>query len=134
MGKKLITDLYRLWSQDDVSAISSLVAEQYTIFSDPGDAWEGKTLTRDEYRNRFLYSRKAFPDLVFETGQFVHDGGHVAVAWNASGTHLGDLEGLPATGKKLSFSGQTIYLVLDGLVAGHWQTIDRLGFIQQLRP
>lgn len=133
MEKELIKKLYEAWSQDDLSAIDGLIAESYTIFSDPGDAWEGQTLNRSEYRNRLLYSRKAFPDLVFEITQSVHENDRVAVIWKAYGTHLGDLRGLPATGKKLSFSGHTVYAVKDGKVTGHWQTTDRLGFIQQLR-
>ena len=132
MHKKLIEDLYKTWNQDDLSALDTLIAEDYTIHSDPGDAWEGKTLSRDEYRTRLLHSRKAFPDLVFETSQIVSEESFVAVIWTASGTHLGDLLGLPSTGKKLTFSGQTIYQIKDGKVAGHWQVIDRLGFIQQV--
>jgi predicted ester cyclase len=49
------------------------------------------------------------------------------------GTHSGDLRGLPATGKRLRFAGQTIYEMKDGQVAGHWQVVDRLGFVEQLR-
>lgn len=133
MGKTLIKNLYDTWSQDDLSSIDALIAENYTIFSDPGDAWEEQTLNREAYRTRLLYSRKAFPDLVFEVVRSIQENDLVAVVWRACGTHLGDLQGLPATGKKLSFSGQTMYLIKDGKVAGHWQTVDRLGFIQQLR-
>lgn len=133
MGKLLVEELYKIWSQDDLGAIGSLVAESYTIFSDPGDAWEGQTLDRDEYRARLLYSRNAFPDLVFEISHLVGEDGLVAVVWKATGTHRGDLPGLPASGKKLTFAGQTTYLIKDGKVAGHWQTIDRLGFIQQFK-
>jgi predicted ester cyclase len=65
--------------------------------------------------------------------QLIHERDRVAVIWKASGTHLGDPRGLPVTGKRLSFSGQTFYLIENGKAAGHWQTIDRLGFIQQLQ-
>ena len=133
MGSELIRRLYETWSQDDLTGVDSLIAERYTIFSDPGDVWEGQTLDRDTYRNRLLYSRRAFPDLVFEIMQLIHECDRVAVIWKASGTHLGDLLGLKATGKRLSFSGQTLYVIENGKVAGHWQTIDRLGFIQQLQ-
>jgi steroid delta-isomerase-like uncharacterized protein len=133
MGTDLIRRLYETWSQDDLTSLDSLIADRYAIFSDPGDAWEGQTLDRTTYRNRLLHSRKAFPDLVFEIIQLIHEQDRVAAIWKASGTHLGDLCGLPATGKRLSFSGQTFYLIESGKAAGHWQTIDRLGFIQQLR-
>jgi steroid delta-isomerase-like uncharacterized protein len=132
MGSDLIRRLYETWSQDDLSSLDFLIAERYTIFSDPGDSWEGQTMDLATYRKRLLHSRNAFPDLVFEIMQAIHERDRVAVIWKASGTHLGDLHGLPATGKRLSFSGQSFYLVVNGRAAGHWQTIDRLGFIQQL--
>lgn len=133
MGSDVIRRLYKTWSQDDLTSLDSLIAEKYTIFSDPGDPWEGQTLNRDTYRKRLLHSREAFPDLVFEILQIIQENDRVAVMWKASGTHLGDMSGLPATGKRLSFAGQTFYLVENGKAAGHWQVIDRLGFIQQLQ-
>jgi len=134
MEKKLITNLHEIiWNQGTLAAVDTIVSEAYTIFKDAGDAWEGLTLDRDTYRKRVLYSRNAFPDLIFKIETMVHEKDLVAVIWKAKGTHLGNLTGLPATGKKLSFEGQTVYKIVDGLVAGHWQTVDRLGFIQQLR-
>lgn len=133
MGSDVIRRLYQTWSQDDLTGLDSLIAEKYTIFSDPGDAWEGQTLDRATYRKRLLVSRRAFPDLVFEIMQLIQENDRVAVIWRATGTHLGDLRGIPATGKRLSFSGQTFYLIENGKAAGHWQVIDRLGFIQQLQ-
>lgn len=123
-----------VWTKGDYSAIEHLIAPRYVIHSDPGDAWDGKTLDRVAYAERVRYSRSAFPDLVFTIHETVAANERVAVRWSAAGTHLGDLRDLPATRKRLTFSGQTIYEVTGELVAGHWQVVDRLGFIQQLRP
>jgi steroid delta-isomerase-like uncharacterized protein len=133
VSSELIQRLYETWNQDDITGLGSLIAESYTIFSDPGDAWEGQILNLDMYRRRLLHSRRAFPDLIFEIVQSIQGDDRVAVMWKASGMHLGDLPGLPASGKRLEFSGQTFYLIEHGKAAGHWQTIDRLGFIQQLQ-
>ncbi|HET9933609.1 MAG TPA: DUF2239 family protein [Polyangiaceae bacterium] len=130
----VIRDLYeRVWSYGDYAAIGKLVAPRYVVHSDPGDPWEGQTLDHDGYRERVRYSRKAFPDLNFTIEDIVTDGEKVSVRWRADGTHDGDLKGLPATGKKLSFHGQTVYEFADGRVSGHFQIVDRLGFIEQLR-
>lgn len=133
-GETLISELHELvWSQGDYRAIERLVAPRYVIHSDPGDPWDGQTLDRKGYEQRVKYSRTAFPDLVFSVHEAVAAGDRVAVRWSAAGTHAGDLRELPATGKRLTFSGQTIYDLKDGQVAGHWQVVDRFGFIQQLR-
>lgn len=133
MKKQIIENLYKAWNQDDPRLFDELISESYTIFSDPGDNWEGQTLNKDAYKIRVQYSRKTFPDLVFSISQLIHEQDRVAVIWSAEGTHLGDLPGIPATKKRLTFSGQTVYSIRDGKVSGHWQTIDRLGFYQLLQ-
>lgn len=130
----MISELYgRVWSAGDYSAISRLIAPGYTIHSDPGDAWEGQTLDRDGYVERVDYSRVAFPDLRFEMHDLVAAGDRVAVRWSAAGTQRGGLPGVPASGRRLRFSGQTMYELRNQQIAGHWQVVDRLGFVQQLR-
>jgi predicted ester cyclase len=131
---RIIRELYEIvWSAGDLSAVDRLVAALYLIHSDPGDPWEGRTLDRATYRERVMYSRRGFPDLLFHLHAIIPTDHLVAVRWGAEGTHNGDLVGLPATGKRLRFAGQTIYAVAGDQVTGHWQVVDRLGFIQQLR-
>ncbi len=36
----------RVWNEHELEAIDELVAESYTVHSDPGDPWDGQTLTR----------------------------------------------------------------------------------------
>jgi uncharacterized protein len=130
----VVLDLHRrVWNAGEYGAIERLIAPQYVVHSDPGDPWDGKTLDRREYEERVNYSRNAFPDLVFTVHDTVAAWDRVAARWSAEGTHAADLRGLPATGKQLRFTGQTIYEMRDGQVAGHWQVVDRLGFVEQLR-
>jgi steroid delta-isomerase-like uncharacterized protein len=133
-SERSVVELYDAWSRGEYTAIERLLAPRYTIHSDPGDAWEGQSLDHDTYRTRMEYSRRAFPDLTFVVHDVVSGADRVAVRWSASGTQTGALRDVPATGKRLTFAGQTFYEVRDGRVAGHWQVIDRLGFVQQLRP
>jgi predicted ester cyclase len=131
---RVVRELHDIvWSAGDLSAVDRLVAEPYLIHSDPGDPWEGQALDRATYRERVMYSRTGFPDLRFILHDVIPTAQRVAVRWSAEGTHTGDLAGLPATGKRLWFAGQTIYDIVGDQVAGHWQVVDRLGFMQRLR-
>ena len=131
---RIVRELYDIvWSAGELSAIDRLVAAQYVMHSDPGDPWEGCMLDRATYRERVMYSRTGFPDLIFMVHEIIPTEHRVSVRWGAEGTHTGDLVGLAATGKRLRFAGQTIYEIVQDQVAGHWQVIDRLSFIQQLR-
>jgi predicted ester cyclase len=63
----------------------------------------------------------------------ISEGDNVVVFWVMSGTHLGPLADLPATGKHFAITGITIYdFDEDGKVAGHIQAYDRLGFAGQM--
>ncbi|WP_394845087.1 ester cyclase [Pendulispora brunnea] len=129
----IISELYELvWNRGNYDAIDGLVAPRYTLHSDPGDPWEGKSLDRDTYRARVQYSRSAFPDLEFFIYDIFAAEDRVAVRWSAEGTLAGPLREIAATGKHMRFTGQTFYEIRGGRVAGHWQIIDRLGFMEQL--
>ncbi len=132
-SERLVLDLYDAWSRGDLEVMRALVASTYTIHSDPGDAWEGRSLDHGAYLERYEYSRRAFAELTFVVHEVASGPERVAVRWSASGVHVGPLRDVSATERRLSFAGQTFYEVRDGRVAGHWQVIDRLGFVEQLR-
>lgn len=70
----------------------------------------------------------------FELGiQFMlADGDKVAAHWTMTGTHSGELMGVPATGKPIDFHGMSVVRIEDGKVAEIWGVSDGLGLMQQL--
>lgn len=121
-----------VWNHGDFGRLDTFVAAAYEIRNDPGDPWEGQVIDRDTFKQRVLYSRNAFPDLRFDIQEMVEEAQTVVVSWTMSGTHLGDLPDLPATGKSFSVTGITVYYFEAGKVCGHWQAYDRLGFLAQV--
>jgi steroid delta-isomerase-like uncharacterized protein len=59
-------------------------------------------------------------------------GDRVVVRWTGSGTHVGEMNGLPATGKSVRVDAITIHRMRDGKIAETWEVWDTLGFLQQL--
>ena len=49
-----------------------------------------------------------------------------------TGTHQGELMGIPATGKKVSFSEIHIVRISNGKVVEHWEVADTMSMMQQL--
>lgn len=74
----------------------------------------------------------AFPDLDIEIGEPIAEGNRVAASWTMSGTHQGDLMGLPPTGKRVAWSGMTFYRIHHGKVVDETGEEDGLGFLRQL--
>lgn len=121
-----------VWSQGDVDAVDRFIADSYTIQNDPGDPWSGQTLDRAGFKDRLVKSRAMAPDQVFHPVEMIEEGDRIAVSWNWEGTHLGDIPGVPATGRKINMTGLTIYSFEGDRLSGHWQLADRLGVYQQL--
>ena len=122
-----------IWNAGDFSQLSNYISEAYTVKHDPGDAWDGQTMDREEFIERVMYSRNAFPDLRFDIQEMVAEDCRVVAFWLMSGTHKGDLHNLPATGKSFTISGITIYdFDGNGKVCGHTQSYDRLSFMMQM--
>lgn len=76
----------------------------------------------------------AFPDVhvVFDDDDMVGEGDKVAVRYTIHGTHQGDFMGIPATGKKVAFTGNTILSFSKGKCVERWNNVDQLGLMQQL--
>ncbi|MFN2502196.1 MAG: ester cyclase [Pyrinomonadaceae bacterium] len=67
----------------------------------------------------------AIDDLVGEEGKAVK-------RWTASGLHDKTFAGIPATNKRVSFSGVSIYRMVGDKIAESWYVYDMFGLLQQL--
>lgn len=121
-----------VWNKGNLEAADKFISTPYVIHHDPGDPWEGQSLDLPTFKKRVAYSRQIFTDLHFAVQEIVGEGDKVAITWYLQGTHKGDIPGLPATGKQVKVPGLTIYYFSNGKITGHWQVIDRLGFMQQV--
>lgn len=129
---RLIAFMERVWNAGEVAAVDEFLGPQYTIHSDPGDPWDGQTLSVAGFKERLLTSRAPFPDLTFDIGETVSEGDRVALSWTMRGTQLGSMGGRPPSGRSFAVRGMTIYHFADGRIIGHQQVVDRLSVVQQL--
>jgi steroid delta-isomerase-like uncharacterized protein len=68
----------------------------------------------------------------FTLEQLIAEGDRVAVLWTTRGTHVGDFNGLPPTGKSYTIQGIDIFQFRDGRMAEHWDVVDIYGFLSQI--
>ena len=76
--------------------------------------------------------RSAFPDLHYIVEDQLAEGDKVATRWTCQGTHEGTFQGVPPTGKEVTFVGMTIFRVANGKIVEGWTNADMLGLMQQL--
>jgi len=75
---------------------------------------------------------EAFPDLRLTVEDIFSSEYMVAARVSFRGTHRGEFQGIPPTGKEVAFSSIEIDRMEDGKVAEHWFEMDLLGLMGQL--
>lgn len=88
--------------------------------------------SRADYRAFFEGLEQLWPDMEFDIGTVVADEHHVAVRFTIEGTHSSDALGVPATGRRVRFSGMVLYRMKDGRIAETWLHPDNLSILQQI--
>ena len=74
----------------------------------------------------------AFPDLRLTVEDIMAEGQTVAARVAFRGTHRGQFQGLPPTGKEVNFTSMEFNRVVAGRVEEHWVEIDLLRLMGQL--
>src|SRR5436305_558608 len=105
----LASFLEQVWSQGRIADCDQFVGATYTVRHDPGDPWEGRTLSLSGLKERVQISRAPFPDQRFTIEAMLEDGHAVAVAWTWEATHAGEIDGFSASGARMKMSGLTIH-------------------------
>ena len=52
--------------------------------------------------------------------------------WTGTGTHVGDVNGIPATNRPIRVDAISIHRIQEGKIAETWEVWDTLGFLRQL--
>jgi steroid delta-isomerase-like uncharacterized protein len=75
--------------------------------------------------------RKALPDMRVKVNQMVAEADLVVVYWTSSGTNSQEGMGFPATGKKITVPGMTIFRFKNGKISEEWSVFDMSSAMQQ---
>ncbi len=76
--------------------------------------------------------RTGFPDFKLEIKQRVAEGNRIVTQWTCTGTHQGEFQGIPPTGKRISITGLALVRIEDGKVVDERVYFDRLTMLEQL--
>jgi steroid delta-isomerase-like uncharacterized protein len=74
----------------------------------------------------------AFPDVHVKIEDLVAEDDTVVERNIVTGTHMGEFNGIPATGRKVTWTEIDLYKLHDGKVTELWPEIDFLGLLTQL--
>jgi steroid delta-isomerase-like uncharacterized protein len=126
----IVRQAFDAWNAHDVKSLQALLAHDYV--------WESDTLPApvrglDGHRQAMEMYLQAFPDLHFEVEQMLPCGDYVVTRWLSTGTHKGELMGIPATNRRgEGIHGCTVHEVKDGKMTHDWVHWDALTLLRQL--
>ncbi|PTB39459.1 hypothetical protein M441DRAFT_460431 [Trichoderma asperellum CBS 433.97] len=121
------------WVKGNVSIVDELCSDDF-IMSYPN---HGPRHGKEGAKKMLTEFMEAFPDLTFRSYQtpLIAEGDCVAAQWVGGGTHTG-----PNTGKKIHFSGISIFTLKNGKIVreiaeeGGLTVLQQLGLVPQPNP
>jgi steroid delta-isomerase-like uncharacterized protein len=87
---------------------------------------------RETWQQGFELMRVAFPDLNAHIDDLVAAENKVAIRVSFRGTHQGEFQGIPATGRAIHYVSHEFYRVENGLFAEEWICSDMASLFGQL--
>ena len=124
--RKAIEEIY---NQGNYAHIDEIVLNDFVIHSlNPNREIHGP----EGARNFVIALRTAFPDIRFIIKDQFAEGDKVVTHLIAEGTHHGNFQGIPPTGKSFMVSAIEINYIKNGKVSECWSNLDELSLLQQL--
>jgi len=87
---------------------------------------------REVWKHGMEAMRRGFPDMQAHIEDIFGSGDRVAARLTFRGTHKGEFQGIPATGRAVEYTSIEIYRISGGLIAEEWICTDMLTLMQQI--
>ena len=118
----------RIWNGRDPAAVDEMFAADAVGWRAGRPVLEGREAWR-----RFVAGLEAgLGPSRWEIDDLIAEGDRVVTRWTGHGTHAGEVQGVPATGKPFVITGITIHRIVDGQIAELWTAEDWLGMLRQV--
>jgi steroid delta-isomerase-like uncharacterized protein len=115
------------WNEGNEATADELMAVDATIHMPTGEV-----VNPDGLKGFAATFRGAFPDWHSTFEELVAEGDRVAERWTGRGTHLGELQGIPPTGKRVEAPGSVFYRIIGGKIVEFRGQLDMMRIMQQL--
>jgi steroid delta-isomerase-like uncharacterized protein len=120
-----------LWNQHNVDLVDEFFAADF-ISHNPVLSGAYPEVGTESMKQAITDHFTALPDFHVTVHETVAEGDQLAQRWTVTGTHKGELMGIPPSGNQVTFTGFTINRFADGKIVEQWWAYDALGMIQQL--
>ena len=123
--KEVLHGIYDAVNSGNLALLEKFVAPGYVEHS---EGFRGV----EPFRQQITAFRAAFPDLHVSIDDLLIDGDRFASRTTVTGTHTGDLMGLPATGRHISVQAVDIGRIENDQAKDRWGGLDMYALLTQL--
>jgi steroid delta-isomerase-like uncharacterized protein len=121
----LVRQAFEAINAGDTETLVAVVAPDLVMhFAELPESLHG----RETWRQGFEMMKHAFPDLEAHIDDVVAAEDRVSLR----GTHRGEFQGIPATGRTIHYVSHEFYRLEDGLIAEEWICSDMASLLRQL--
>jgi steroid delta-isomerase-like uncharacterized protein len=117
-----------IFNRRNLDAVDAFIAPDYTLRTAPPGAPAGRAAVREAIAAYLT----GLPGLRVEVELLLAEDDTVAALLTYSGTHDGELFGVPATGRPVRARQIAIYRIDGGRIVDEWEVSDQLGLLQQI--
>jgi steroid delta-isomerase-like uncharacterized protein len=125
-NKNIVRRFHELFDQGDIAGMESLCIPNCVVYQ-PG----APQLNLEAFRQMGMLFASAFADRQTLLDDVVVEGDTVYARETWSGTHVGDFDGIPATGKRIQIDVMTMDRIVGGKIVEHRGIFDIQGLMQQ---
>jgi steroid delta-isomerase-like uncharacterized protein len=115
------------WNEGNTTAADELMAADAEIHMPTGEV-----VDPDGLKGFAGTWRGSFPDWHSSFEELIAEGDRVAERWTGRGTHRGELQGIPPTGKRVEVPGSVFYRIVGGKIVEFRGQLDMMSLMQQL--
>jgi steroid delta-isomerase-like uncharacterized protein len=125
----LVRESVEAFNAGDMARLLAVAAPDIVIhYAEMPEPLQG----RETWQQGYELAKRAFPDLKIRVDDLVAAGDKVALRLTLTGTHQGEFQGIPATGRTISYVSHEFYRVADGTFAEEWICSDMASLFRQL--
>ena len=118
-------------TKDEAAAMREILAPGYARLRG-GMANLANNAYGQDFPGPGAFLSQAFPDRVDVIEEIVAEDDHVGMLWRLTGTHEGNLFGIPPTGRQVDIHEFGLFRLADCRITEGWFMADELGLLKQL--
>lgn len=128
-NKAIARQFISLWGNGSLDIIDELASDSFSSYY---PAFQRVIQGGKMFRKVIEGFRSAFSGLQCRVDEEIAENDKVVIRWNFSAKHIGNFLGHSATNKNVTWTGMTIFRIVNGKVVEERGEEDYLGFLRQI--